>query len=402
MLNRRRTLALAPAAAVAAFAGRRARAQSGANAPGITATSIKIGQTMPYSGPASSYGTIGRSHAAYFNTINRAGGINGRQIEFISVDDGYSPPKTVEQTRRLIEQEQVALIFAPLGTPTSVATRKYLNDKKIPQIFIGSGATFWGDHKAWPFSMGWAPTYAAEGAAYAGWLLRNQPQARLAMMGQNDDSGRDYMDGLTRGLGDQAQRIIAYRTTYEVTDPTLDSQIVSSKQSGADAMLVAANPKFAALAIRKTADMGWKPTFFLSSTGSSVASAIRPAGFEKAQGIMSAFYLKDPNDEAWADDAGVRGYFAWMKSDFPDGDAADLSNVYGYSTAQTMVQVLKQCGEDLSRENIMRQAENLDLPLPLLLPGSRLTTSPSDHYPIKKFQMARFEKERWKLMTVQG
>jgi branched-chain amino acid transport system substrate-binding protein len=378
---------------------RRARAQPANDQPGITATTIKIGQTMPYSGPASAYGTIGRSQAAYFRTINAAGGINGRQIEFISVDDGYSPPKTVEQTRRLIEQEQVALIFAPLGTPTSVATRKYLNDRKIPQLFIGSGATFWGDQKTWPFSMGWAPTYSAEGAAYAAWLLQNKPQARIAMLGQNDDSGRDYMDGFTRGLGEDATRAIALRTTYEVTDPTLDSQIVAAKQSGADALLVAANPKFAALAIRKVADMDWHPKFFLSSTGSSVASAIRPAGFDKAQGIMSAFYLKDPNDEAWADDPGVRGYFSWMKSDFPEGDAADLSNVYGYSTAQTMVQVLKQCGDNLSRENIMRQAETLDLPLPLLLPGSRITTSPVNHYPIKEFRMARFEKERWKLMN---
>jgi len=222
------------------------------------------------------------------------------------------------------------------------------------------------------------------------------------MMGQNDDSGRDYMDGLTRGLGDQAERVIALRTTYEVTDPTLDSQMVAAKQSGADTLLLAANPKFAALGIRKVADMDWHPTFFLSSTGSSVASAIKPAGFEKAQGIISAFYLKDPNDEEWANDDGVRGYLGWMKSDFPDGDAADLSNVYGYSTAQTVVQVLKQCGDDLSRANIMRQAESLDFPLPLLLPGSRITTSPTDHYPIKKFQMARFEKERWKLMTATG
>jgi ABC-type branched-subunit amino acid transport system substrate-binding protein len=381
--------------------GRRAKAQSTGDQPGITDTTIKIGQTMPYSGPASAYGTIGRSQAAYFRTINAAGGVNGRRIEFVSVDDGYSPPKTVEQTRRLVEQEQVAIIFAPLGTPTSVATRKYLNDRKIPQLFIGSGATFWGDHRAWPFSMGWAPTYSAEGAAYAAWLLRDRPQARIAMMGQNDDSGRDYMDGCTRGFGEDAARAVAYRTTYEVTDPTLDSQIVASKQSGADALLVAANPKFAALAIRKVSDLDWHPTFFLSSTGSSVASAIRPAGFDKAQGIMSAFYLKDPNDEAWAGDPGVRGFLSWMKSDFPEGDAADLSNVYGYSTAQTIVQVLKQCGDDLSRGNIMHQAENLDLPLPALLPGSRIATSPINHYPIKEFRMARFEMERWKLMDAQ-
>ncbi|MBS0638350.1 MAG: ABC transporter substrate-binding protein [Acetobacteraceae bacterium] len=396
MLTRRNALALAPAAALGIAAGRRARAQS--FPPGVTATTIKIGQTMPYSGPASAYGTIGRSHAAYFRTVNKAGGINGRQIEFVSLDDGYSPPKTVEQTRRLIEQEQVSFIFAPLGTPTSVATRKYLNDKKIPQLFIGSGATFWGDQKSFPFSMGWAPTYSAEGAAYAEWLIRTKPSARLAMMGQNDDSGRDYMDGCTRGFGDKAAQMIALRTTYEVTDPTLDSQIVAAKQSGADTLLLASNPKFSALGIRKVYEMGWKPTFFLSSTGTSVASAIRPAGFEKAQGIISAFYLKDPNDEEWASDEGVRGYFAWMKSDFPDGDAADLSNVYGYSTAQTIVQVLTQCGNDLSRENIMRQAENLNFPLPLLLPGSKITTSATDHYPIEKFQMAQFDKERWKLM----
>jgi branched-chain amino acid transport system substrate-binding protein len=396
MLRRRAALSALPLAAVGL--SRRTWSQTKSDTPGITATSIKLGQTMPYSGPASAYGTIGMSHAAYFRTVNKQGGINGRQIEFLSVDDGYSPPKTVEQTRRLVEQEQVALIFAPLGTPTSVATRKFLNDRKIPQLFIGSGATFWGNQKAWPYSMGWAPTYASEGAAYAEWLLRNKPDAKLAMMGQNDDSGRDYMDGCTRGLGEHAKEMIAYRSTYEVTDPTLDSQIVAAKEAGATAMLVAANPKFAALAIRKTYELNWHPTFFLSSTGSSVASAIQPAGFEKAQGIISAFYLKDPNDEAWADDPGVRGYFAWMKSDFSEGNPADLSNVYGYSTAQTMVAVLKQCGDDLSRAEIMRQAENLSLPLPLLLPGSRITTGPEDHYPIKLFRMAQFAGERWKLM----
>ncbi len=395
MATRRDVLVRGALAAGLAATARRGVARE---MPGITPTTIKLGQTIPYSGPASAYGTIGRSQVAYFETLNRQGGINGRAVTLLSLDDAYSPAKTVEQTRRLVEQEGVAAIFAPLGTPTSVATRKYLNDRRVPQLFISSGASFWGDYRAWPFSMGWAPTYAAESGQFAAWLLRNKPQARLAMMAQSDDSGRDYMDGLVRGLGDRADRIVVYRATYEVTDPTIDSPLVGAKQAGADTLFLHANPKFAALGVRKVFELDWHPTFFLSSTGASIATALRPAGLEKAQDILTGFYLKDPNDEEWANDAGMRAYLSWMKAAYPEGNPADVGNIFGYSSAETMAQVLRQCGDDLTRDNIMRQAENLNMDLALLLPGSRITTSPTDHHPIKYLRMARFQGERWKLM----
>jgi ABC-type branched-subunit amino acid transport system substrate-binding protein len=377
------------------FAAAAARAE---NAPGVTDTEIKLGQTMPFSGPASSYGTISRASAAYFAMLNEKGGINGRRVNLITLDDSYSPPKTVEQTRKLIEQEKVAFMFDPLGTPTGVAVRKYLNDRKIPQLFIGAGATFWGDYKAWPYSMGWQPTYKAESTLYAQHILRTKPSAKIAIMGHNDDAGRDYMNSFKAALGDKAKSMIVYEASYEPTDPTLDQQIVAAKEAGADTFYIHAIPKFAAMAIRKVYDLDWHPTFYLTTTGNSISQGIRPAGFEKAQGIISMEYLKDPNDEMWANDQGMKDWRAFMAKYFPDGNTSDVLNVLGYSIAQTMEQVLKQCGDDLSRANIMKQAESLDLPLPLLLPGAKVQTSPTDHYPVESMRLATFKGEIWQLL----
>ena len=368
------------------------------DAPGVTATEIKIGQTMPFSGPASSYGTIARAEAAYFQMINEQGGVNGRKLNLITQDDSYSPPKTVEQTRKLVEQEKVAFIFNPLGTPTGVAVRKYLNDRKIPQLFIAAGATFWGDYRAWPYSMGWQPTYKAESTLYAEHILKTKPDAKIAIMGHNDDAGRDYLNSFKAALGDRAKSMIVYEATYEPTDPTLDQQIVAAKEAGADTFYIHAIPKFAAIAIRKVFDLNWHPTFYLTTTGNSISQGIQPAGFEKAQGVISMEYMKDPNDEIWASDPGMRDWRAFMEKYFPQGSTADVLNVIGYSVAQTMVQVLKQCGSDLSRENIKRQAEHLDLALPLLLPGSKIDTSPTDHYPVETMRLAQFKGQIWQLM----
>jgi len=386
---------LLAAMAIATGLGTTARAE---DAPGVTATEIKIGQTMPFSGPASSYGTIARAEAAYFQMINEQGGVNGRKLNLITQDDSYSPPKTVEQTRKLVEQEKVAFIFNPLGTPTGVAVRKYLNDRKIPQLFIAAGATFWGDYKAWPYSMGWQPTYKAESTLYAEHILKTKPDAKIAIMGHNDDAGRDYLNSFKAALGDRAKSMIVYEATYEPTDPTLDQQIVAAKEAGADTFYIHAIPKFAAIAIRKVFDLNWHPTFYLTTTGNSISQGIQPAGFEKAQGVISMEYMKDPNDEIWASDPGMRDWRAFMEKYFPQGSTADVLNVIGYSVAQTMVQVLKQCGSDLSRENIKRQAEHLDLALPLLLPGSKIDTSPTDHYPVETMRLAQFKGQIWQLM----
>jgi branched-chain amino acid transport system substrate-binding protein len=367
-------------------------------APGISDTEIKIGQTQPYSGPASAYGAIGKSEQAYFAMINEQGGVNGRKIVLESLDDGYSPPKTFEQTRRLVEQDEVAFIFSSLGTPTGVVVRKYLNEHKVPQIFQSSGATFWGDYQHYPWSIGWQPNYQTEGAIYGRYLLQTDPNAKVAVLYQNDDAGRDYVAGFKAGLGpEEAKRMIVAETTYEVTDPTLDSQIVSLQGSGATVLFNNSTPKFAAQAIRKTYDIGWKPTQFLMSVATSVSAVMEPAGFEKGQGIITAQYLKDPNDPQWQNDAGMKDWLAFMKKYDPDGNLGDSFNVYCYSVAQTLVQVLKQCGDDLSRENIMKQAAKLDIDLPLLLPGIRLHTSATDFYPAKQMRLARFQGKQWVL-----
>jgi branched-chain amino acid transport system substrate-binding protein len=367
-----------------------------ADTPGITATEILFGQTMPYSGPASSYGTIGKASDAYFRMINDQGGINGRMLKFLSLDDGYLPPKTVELTRRMIEEDKVAFLFNALGTPTNNATRKYTNSKKVPDIFVATGATQFGDREHYPWTIGWQPTYQVEGRIYAKYILRTLPDAKLGVLYQGDDSGRDYFKGIKDGLGDQADRLIVASVTYEVSDPTVDSQVLSLRDKGADVLFMTGIPKFNAMAIRKTFDIGWKPKlFFISSTGSSVATAIVPAGVEKAVGVITASYVKDPTDKQWADDAGFLGWRAWMDKYYPSADVTDVNNVYGYSTAQTLVQTLKQCGNDLSRENIMRQATNLDMELPMLQPGIRVKTGPEDYYPLKQMRLVKFDGAAW-------
>jgi branched-chain amino acid transport system substrate-binding protein len=367
-------------------------------APGVSNSEIRIGQTMPYSGPASAYGAIGHAEAAYFTMLNEQGGVNGRRITLLSLDDGYSPPRTFEQTRRLVEQENVAFIFSSLGTPTGVVVHKYLNEKKVPQLFQSSGATFWGDPEHFPWTIGWQPNYQTEGAIYGRYLLQVKPNARVAVLYQNDDAGRDYVAGFKAGLGPEAaQRMIVAVATYETTDPTLESQIVTLQGSGADVLFDNSTPKFAAQAIRKVYDVGWRPLHFLMWVASSVSAVLEPAGLDKSQGLVSAAYLKDPNDPQWKDDPGMRDWLAFMQKYYPEGNLGDIFNVNGYALAQTLVQVLKQCGDDLSRENIMRQAANLDLELPMLLPGIKVRTTPNSFYPVQRMRLARFEGKQWTL-----
>jgi branched-chain amino acid transport system substrate-binding protein len=366
--------------------------------PGATDTEIKIGNTNPYSGPASAYGTIARSEAAYFRMINEQGGINGRKINFISLDDAYSPPKTVEQVRRLVEQEEVLFIFQSLGTPSNTAIHKYMNAKKVPQLFVATGATKWGDPQNFPWTMGWQPNYQTEAHLYAKYLLENKPDSRIAVLYQNDDYGKDYLKGFHDGLGKQAEKLIAKEVSYEVTDPTVDSQIVTLQASGADTLFIVATPKFAAQAIRKVYDVGWRPMTFLNNVSSSVAAVLQPAGLEKSVGLITALYLKDPTDLQWENDPPMKNWLAWMKKYYPDGDIKDGLNVYGYAVAQTLVQVLKQCGDDLTRENVMRQAANLkNFEVPVLLPGVKINTSASDFYPVEQIQLGRFDGKRWVL-----
>jgi len=369
-----------------------------ADTPGVTATGIKIGQTMPYSGPASAYGTIGKAEIAYFNMINEQGGVNGRKIELMSLDDSYSPPKTVEQVRRLVEQENVAFLFNTLGTPPNTAIQKYLNEKKVPQLFVATGASKWGDPQHFPWTMGWQPDYRTEARIYAKYILKNKPDAKIAILYQNDDFGKDYIIGLKEVLGDKAKTMVIQEASYEVSDPAIDSQVVSLQGSGADTLLVAATPKFAAQAIRKVYDIGWKPLFLLTNVATSVGAVITPAGPEKAVGVISASYGKDPVDPTWKDDPGMKKWRDFMAKYYPEGDVSDASNVYGYGAAATLVQVLKQCGDDLSRENVMKQAANLkDFELPTALPGIKINTSPTQFYPIRQMQLESWDGKSWKL-----
>jgi branched-chain amino acid transport system substrate-binding protein len=385
-----RRAALAGAATLTALP---ARAET---TPGITDSEILFGQTMPYSGPASSYGTIGKSADAYFKMINDQGGIEGRKLRMLSLDDGYVPPKTVELTRRMIEDDKVAFLFNTLGTPTTNATRKYVNSKKVPQLFIASGATQFGDREHFPWSLGWQPTYQIEGHIYAKYILQTAPDAKIAVLYQGDDSGRDYFKGIKDGLGEANAKMIVASTTYEVTDPTVDSQILELHDKGADVLFMTGIPRFNAMAIRKTFDIGWKlREFFISSTGSSVATAIVPAGVDKAVGVITAAYLKDPTDKQWANDPGFIEWKAFMAKYYPDGNLTDVNNVYGYTCAQTLVATLKQCGKDLSRANILKQATNLDLALPMLQPGIRVKTGPDDYYPLKQMRLVKFDGTAW-------
>ena len=371
---------------------------AGQYGPGVSDTEIKIGNTMPYSGPASAYGAIGKAEAAYFAMINDQGGINGRKINFISRDDGYSPPKTVELVRQLVEEEHVLLLFNTLGTPPNSAIRGYLNDSKVPQLFVATGADKWNDPKHYPWTMGWQPSYRVEARIYARYILKNLPNAKIAVLYQNDDFGKDYLVGVREGLGDKADKMIVATQTYETTDPTVDSQIVALQGSGADVLLTAAIPKFAAQAIRKVYDIGWKPTHFLTNVSASVKAVLQPAGPEKGVGIISAGYLKEPTDPQWQDTPEYKEWLAWMKKYNTSGNVADGNNVSGYSFAQTLVAVLKASGGNVTRENVMKQAASIhNMTLPMLLPGITVSTSADDFAPVKQMQLEKFDGTTWRL-----
>ena len=365
---------------------------------GATDTEIKLGNIMPYSGPASAYGVIGKIEDAYFKMINEQGGINGRKINFITYDDSYSPPKAVEQARKLVESDEVLLLFGPLGTPSNSAIQKYANSKKVPQLFVATGATKFGDPKNFPWTMGWQPPYQSEGRIYAKYLLKEKPDAKIAIMYQNDDFGKDLLKGLKDGLGDKASSMIVAEESYEVSEPTIDSHIVKLKSTGADVYFSMTTPKFAAQSIKKVAEIGWKPMYFQSNVGSSVGSVLQPAGFENAQGILSAAYAKDGADSQWDNDEGMKKFYAFLAKYAPEANKADGSVVFGYGQAQTMVQVLKQAGDNLTRENIMKQAASLkDFAPDTLLPGVKINTSATDFYPIEQLQMMRFKDQKWDL-----
>jgi branched-chain amino acid transport system substrate-binding protein len=366
--------------------------------PGVSDKEIKIGNTMPYSGPASAYGIIGKTEAAYFNMLNEQGGINGRRLNFISRDDGYSPPKTVEQVRQLVEQENVLLLFSTLGTPTNTAIHQYANENKVPQLFISTGADKWNDPKHFPWTMGWIPSYGTESHIYASYILANLPTAKIAVLYQNDDFGKDYLNGLRKGLGDKAAKMIVATQSYETTDPTVDSQIVALHASGAEVLLTAAIPKFAAQAIRKVYDIGWRPTHFLTSVSNSVGTVMKTAGFEKGVGIISAAFVKDPTDPQWQDTTEYRDWSAFMRKYNSSANTADIQAVVGYSYAQTLAFVLKACGDNLTRQNVMKEAANLhNLALSMLLPGITISTSATDFAPVKQMQLEKFDGSTWKL-----
>jgi len=365
---------------------------------GATDTEIKIGNIMPYSGPASAYGVIGRTEAAYFRKINAEGGINGRKITFISYDDAYSPPKAVEQARKLVESDEVLLIFGPLGTPSNSAIQKYMNAKKVPQLFVQTGATKWNDPKEFPWTMGWQPNYQSEARIYAKYILKEKPNARIGVLYQNDDYGKDYLKGLKDGLGDKAASMIIAEDPYEVAEPTIDSHIVKMKTLGADVFFDVATPKFAAQAIKKAGEIGWKPMHVLNSVATSIGAVIKPAGFENAQDIVSVAYLMDALDPQWKDDPGMKAFDEFLAKDFPEGNRADSLLITGYNVAQTLVEVLKQCGDNLTRENVMKQAANLkDFRTTNLLPGIKINTSPLDFAPLEQVQLRRFKDDKWEL-----
>ena len=366
--------------------------------PGASDTEIKIGNTNPYSGPASAYGTIGKTISAYFKMLNEHGGINGRKINFISYDDGYSPPRTVEMARKLVEQDQVLFLFQTLGTPSNTAIHKYMNAKKVPQSFVATGATKWNDPRDFPWTMGWQPNYQTEGHIYAKHILQTKPNAKVGILYQNDDFGKDLLQGFKDGLGAKAKTMIVKEVSYEVTDPTVDSQIVQLQASGADVFVDITTPKFAAQAVRKVYDIGWKPVHYLNNVGASVGSVLKPAGLDKSVGVITTNYLKDYNDKQWANDAGMKKFEEFMKKYYPEGNLADASNVYGYTAARTLEQVLKQAGDNLTRDNIMKQAASLkNLELDTLLPGIKIATNAKDFAPIESVQLARFNGSQYEL-----
>ena len=393
MFTRRSFLQSSAAAAALAASASSARAD---NAPGVTDTEIKIGQTMPYSGPASAYGVIGRAGVAYFKMINEQGGINGRKINLISLDDAYSPPKTVEQVRRLVEDEKVAFLFNTLGTPPNLAIRQYLNDNKVPQLFVATGAATFSDPQHFPWTIGWQPNYQTEAKIFAKHILKTKPDGKIGVLYQNDGFGKDYLIGLKDGLGADHAGMVIKEASYETSEPTVDSQVVTLQGSGADVFLIAATPKFAAQAIRKSFDIGWTAARYMTDVSQSVASVMKPAGLEKSKGVITAIYGKDPTDARWKDDPGFKQYAAFIAKYMSPNDLIDANAVYGFGTSATMVQVLQQCGNDLSRENIMRQAANIkDLELPMTLPGIKINTSPDNFSPIRQEALASFNGESW-------
>ena len=364
--------------------------------PGATDGEIKIGNTNPYSGPASAYGTIGKTIAAYFTMVNEQGGINGRKIRFVTYDDGYSPPKTVEMARKLVEQDQVLFLFQTLGTPSNTAIHKYMNMRKVPQLHVATGATKWNDPENFKWTMGWQPNYQDEAKSYVRYLLKEKPNAKIGVLYQNDDYGKDYLKGIKDGLGAKAKSMLVAEVSYEVADPTVDSQIVQLQQSGADVFFNITTPKFAAQAIRKAYDIGWKPLHFLNNVSTSVASVLTPAGLDKSTGLISTAYLKDPTDKQWENDPAIEKWRAFMKKYYPDGSLIDNSNVYGYTVATTLHQVLKQAGSDLTRENIMKQAASVKgLEIDTLLPGVKIQTGAKDYAPIQSVQLMRFNGKQW-------
>jgi branched-chain amino acid transport system substrate-binding protein len=364
--------------------------------PGASDTEIKLGQTVPYSGPASAYGTIGKVHLGYFKMLNETGGINGRKINLISLDDGYSPPKTVEQVRKLVEQEEVLALFQTLGTPSNTAIHKYVNAKKVPHLFLATGATKWSDPKNFPWTLGFNLSYQAEGQIYARYLLKNKPNAKIAILFQNDDYGKDVLKGVEDGLGAAGAKLVVAKASYEVTDPTIDSQMLTLQSSGADTFINITTPKFGAQAVRKAWDTGWKPLHIINNVSASVGSVLTPAGLDKSVGLLTLQYYKDPNDPQWKDDPAMLEWRAFMGRYYREGDPKDATNLYAYITAQAMVHVLKACGNDLTRENVMRQAASIKaLKLPLMLPGMTLNTSPTDYFLVKQGQLAKFTGTQW-------
>ena len=364
---------------------------------GASDTEIKIGNIMPYSGPASSYGLIGKTEEAYFKMINDQGGINGRKINFITYDDGYSPPKAVEQARKLVESDEVLVVFNPLGTPSNSAIQKYLNSKKMPQLFVATGATKWNDPKAFPWTMGWQPSYQSEAQIYAKFILKEKPDAKIAVFYQNDDFGKDYLKVLKDGLGGKASMIIT-EESYETTEPSIDSHIVKLKSTGADVFISITTPKFAAQAIKKLAELQWKPMQIVANVSASVGSVLQPAGFENAQGLLSASYVKDGVDPQWKDDPGMKKWSAFIDKYMPGANRSDGNLVYGYGVAQTLVETLRKCGDDLTRANVMKQAASLkDFTPDTLLPGVKINTSATDFAPLSQLQMMRFKGENWEL-----
>jgi ABC-type branched-subunit amino acid transport system substrate-binding protein len=394
MIRRRAIITAGAAAAITAVGWRPAGAE---DTPGVTATEIKIGNTMQYSGPVSSYSPIGKIETAFFKMVNDQGGVAGRKINFDTLDDGYSPPKTVEDVRRLVEEDKVAFLFNTLGTPTNSAIVRYLNQKQVPHLFVATGAAKWGDYKLYPWTTGFQPDYRTEAQIYAKYILQKKPGAKVAVLYQNDDFGKDYLVGLHAVFGDRYAKMVT-EATYEPTDPTIDSQVATLQASGADVLVVAAAPKFGAQAIRKVYDLGWKPMFFMTNVSISVASVLTPAGPEKAIGMISTGYLKDPTDHQWDNDAGMQEWRGFMAKNMPGADLTDANYVYGYAAAKTMLQVLKQCNGDFSRDNVMKQAESLhDLELPTVLPGIKVSTSHTDHRPIKAMQLERWDGKTWVL-----